>query len=273
MIERLLMGSNSTEKMQAISLLVTDLGLEPHGALVRIFNRGLLENVRTFGTDRAGLDEIDVGSEKFDMLHGYDKALHRKQLRLDDGMFACLFDHFADRFPPTIFEEITLGISPHRIAIAIYRANMMVPLTDQFFYFADPTKKKEALLAVLLQPPLPIEKGFADLSLEAKEAFLRENQDKLNRKNIDIFLELAKDLVHFTRTNHLTASIARAQAIFDAIEQHEIELNVIDECWQQVYLLQKTPDHPGISKKLIVDRISKLGQNPADFWVKLRKSA
>jgi len=57
-----------------VEQLVANLGLEPQSALVRIFNRGLLENLRIYGTDRACLDEIDVRSEQFEVLHGYDKG-------------------------------------------------------------------------------------------------------------------------------------------------------------------------------------------------------
>src|SRR5581483_5491551 len=122
MIERFLVGSHPDEKMQELSAFVVDLGLEPHGALVRIFNQGLLGNLRIYGTDRAGLDEIDVRSKQFNRIHGYDEALRRMGLQLDDGLFASFFNHFAARFSAEVFENITLGISPHRVAFAVYRA-------------------------------------------------------------------------------------------------------------------------------------------------------
>ncbi len=256
MIERLLMGSTSQEKFQEIAPFVADLGLKPHGALVRIFNQGLRENLRMYGTDRAGIDERDLRSYSSEDIHGYDRALRRLGLRLDDGLFASFFDHFAWRFSSAIFEEGALDISPHRVALAVYRADLMKALIgDQFFYFIDPSQKHQALAGILLQSPLPVETEFASLSFEAKETFLREHIDQLNSKNITIYFELAKDLVCVASARRRAELLVRAQRLFAEIEQRDVELRVIEECWKLVDLLQRHPDHSGVRPRHVSEGV------------------
>ncbi|GCE32160.1 hypothetical protein KDA_76440 [Dictyobacter alpinus] len=254
MIERLFTKSHPAEKMHEIATFVADLKLSDSQALLRVFNRGLLENMRAFGTDRAGIDEKDLRSHQPDRIQGYDEVLARMGLRLEDGIFAVPFKYLTSRFSG-LFEDISIGISSHRVAIAVYKSDHMIEVSSEFFYFVNPSQKQEALAGVLVQSPLPLEQEFNTLSLEAKMNFLRENINTLNRQNIDIYLELAKDLVCFASINHLVDASARASAILDGIERREIEMNVIDECWQNLALLHSNPNHAGITKKLLTDRI------------------
>jgi hypothetical protein len=249
-------GESAEAMRQEVYDLAVELGFREDEVLVRIFDAGLADLVRRYGTDRAGLDELDTRSYRSDDTFGYHGWLREHGLRLDDGLYAIRLSEWAD-FAEGLFERDILGIEAHRAAIALYRDDLFQEVPDEygwtgeFFALRDPALKLDALVGLLTQQPTELDAAFwsidpTDLAtrIEFVRALLPDFDARLHEIRPlvkDLIREAQRVLHQATAAGHdttgLNDDIHAAQDIEQFIDRRSIELAQLDEIDRQVQML------------------------------------
>lgn len=261
-IERRFEGKTPQEKVREVYAFAEELHLQPHQALVRIFNGGLIDAMREHGTDRARIDEVDT--RKYQGVdEGYTEKLRSLGLRLDDGIYAIPLSQWDPVFTAGLFEHDTLSISAHRAAIAIYNADLLLDVLDdqpasvrpsqrqpagEFYYFKDPEHKLDALTGIILQIPLEIEQEFAELpNNDAKITLLQSILPTFNRDNqliiqdliLDVRRDIANKLRHQPSDASLEAQSVSINVLVATAKEREMQFRFIDEFKDQAQMIRE----------------------------------
>jgi hypothetical protein len=272
-IEAYFKGRTPEEKVAEVYRFVRWSGLAPERALIRIFNSGLMDAMRLSGTDRAGIDEVDTRSYSADEGFGYVEILRSKGLRADDGLYAIPLDQWAPVFTADLFERETLSIPAHRTAIAVYDRDLMSAIDDdndytrpsgEFFYFRDPRQKRRALVGVLLQKPIKLDRRFERLpNIPKKIEFLKTLLPTINRENQEVIAQLIEDLYRsvsrqlYAARGKVRQTVEQYKVSIDALEQKRHEFAFVDEWSENINFLRKRGKRqtPGMSVDFICSYI------------------
>lgn len=279
-LERHFQGDTPQEKVQEVYAFAEKLHLQPHQALIRIFNGGLIDAMKRHGTDRAGIDEVDT--RKYEGVDdGYTEKLRSLGLRLDDGLYAIPLSQWNPVFTAGLFEHETLSIPSHRAAIAIYNGDLLLDVLDdqpasvrplqglpagEFYYFKDPQHKLEALAGVILQIPLEIEQEFAGLpDNDAKITFLRSLLPTFDRDNqliiqdliFDVRRNIAVKLKYQPEDPTLVIQGVSINELAAITKEREMQFRFIDEFKSQAELIrEKGKGVRGTSAEFILGHIN-----------------
>ena len=261
-VEKHFSGSTPKEKVAEVYTFAEELGLKPEQALVRIFNRGLIDAMKAHGTDRAGIDEVDT--RKYEGVDfGYTEKLRFLGLRLDDGLYAIPLSQWSPVFTAELFEHETLSIPSHRTAVAIYNGDLLHDVLDdqpasvrasqgqpagEFYYFKDPQHKLDTLAGVISQMPLEIEQEFAKLpDNDAKIAFLQELLPSFNRDNQlviqDLIFDVRRDVVNKLRHQPEDVSLVSQSSVINELvattKEREMQFSFLDEFKYQAQMIRE----------------------------------
>ena len=136
------------ERIEELRGLVQTAGLNPDEVLIRLFNLSRLQKVRDFGTDRAGIDEVEDRPYNPDRIRGHDKKLQEMGLRLEDGLYMTDLDANSmcnhAMFKKGILVKGSYGV-------AIYPSSAMELLDWDFYVFRNPSAKRESLVGIVVE--------------------------------------------------------------------------------------------------------------------------
>jgi hypothetical protein len=279
LVERNFKGQTSQEKVREVYAFAESLGLSSHQALVRIFNGGLINSMRKYGTERAGIDEIDT--RKYQGVdEGYSERLRSLGLRLDDGLYAFPLSQWAPTFTAGLFERETLSIPAHRAAIAIYNGDLLLDVLDdqsasvrpslgqpagEFYYFKDPQHKLNALVGIISQIPLEIEQDFAKLPDNGvKITFLQNLLPTFDRENQliiqDLVFDVRRDIANKVNLQPEDVLLQTQSVAINSLtaitEEREMQFRFIDEFKHQAQMIRKDKGTRGTSVEFILECIN-----------------
>jgi hypothetical protein len=141
--------TSSRKRILEVKLEVTKLGLQFSDVLIRVFSANFEQNVRKYGTDRAGIDKSDTRRTKWDLLRGENsryEILKKKGLKLEDGIYLAHLQSGVDQF---LKRNILFN---GRYGVSIYHSSAIELLVWDYCCFKNPDKKLDALIGIIMEP-------------------------------------------------------------------------------------------------------------------------